>query len=330
MKNKKSIISFCIALLSFLLMVMTLLLVSASCTEYKFDDAMAPRETDVMISIRPRTTGARVSPDVRNAQTRVTENEIKSAVVLIYNASRVFEKSSDMGTCSNPVTLTLREGKKYIFIVANACPALRAKLDASPSYQELTAMLSEAADYNAGNYPAQGLLMSGQAEQTIAVGSANSVQLKLKYCMSRVDLYLRKGSSDVGNITVNSVKLLKARNKGYLFKPDMYASTATNTVTLQHTQITGYAAGSDGTLIGTQYTYPTVDATDLAFEIELRHAGTSAADTYTVYLNAGNTAANITLKPNIQYKVIVTFSKDESGTLSVSAFTEKVVNFDIG
>lgn len=329
MKKEKTVISFCIALPSFLLMLMTLLLVTVSCTEYKFDDTMAPRETDVMISIRQRTVAGRAERDNDRAQTRVTENEIKSAVVLIYNASRVFEKSSDMGTGS-PVTLTLREGKKYIFIVANACPALRAKLDASPSYQELTAMLSEAADYNAGNYPAQGLLMSGQTEQTIAVGSANSVQLKLKYCMSRVDLYLRKGSADVGNITVSSVKLLKARNRGYLFKPDMYASTVTNTVALQHTQVTGYTTGSDGTLIGTQYTYPTVDATDLAFEIGIRHAGTSAADTYTVYLNAGNTAAHITLKPNIQYKVIVTFSKDESGTLLVSAFTEKVVNFDIG
>lgn len=329
MKKEKTVISFCIALLSFLLMVMTLLLVSASCTEYKFDDAVAPRETDVMISIRPRTIAGGANRDNGHPQTRVTENEIKSAIVLIYNASRVFEKSSDMGTGS-PVTLTLREGKKYIFLVANACPALRARLDASPSYAELTGMLSEAADYNAGNYPAQGLLMSGQAVETIAVGNTNTVQLKLKYCMSRVDLYLRKGSADVGNITVNSVSLLKARNKGYLFKPDMYASTVTNAVTLQQTQITGYTAGSDGTLIGTQYTYPTVNATDLAFRIELKHAGTSAADTYTVYLNDGNTAANITLQPNVHYKVIVTFSKDESGTLSVNAFTEKTVNFDIG
>ena len=325
MKKKKTIISFCIALLGLLLVVMTVFMVSG-CTEYKFDDRVVPEETDVMISIMPRKGDA---SNVQTPQTRVTENEIKSAIVLVYNVSQVFEKSVDMGTGSL-VTLTLREGKKYIFIVANASAALRTKLNASPTYTALNSMLSEADDYNGGKYPAQGLLMSGKTEQTIASGSTNSVEVKLNYCLSKVSLYLRKGSADVDNITVNSLKLNKARSKGYLFKADMSTTTIDNNVTLENTQITSFTAGSDGTLIGVQYTYPTVDATDIAFEITLKHTNTSATDTYTIYPNAGNNTGGTTLEPNNQYKVIVTFSKDEDGTLSVTGFTEKNVNFDIG
>lgn len=325
MKKKKNIISFCIALLALLLVLMTVLMVGA-CTEYKFDAPAIPQETDVMISIMPRQGG---TSDVPSQTRAITENEIKSAIVLVYNASQVFEKSEDMGTGS-PVTLTLREGKKYIFIVANASTALRTKLNASPTYAALNSMLSEAGDYNGGNYPAQGLLMSGKAEQTIASGSTNSVKVKLNYCLSKVSLYLRKGSADVDNITVNTLKLNKARSKGYLFKTDMFTSVIDNNVTLENTQVTGYTAGSDGTLIGVQYTYSTVNATDIAFEITLKHTNTAATDTYTVYPNAGNNANGTTLEPNNQYKVIVTFSKDENGTLSVTGFTEKNVNFDIG
>lgn len=325
MKKQKTIISFCIVVLALLLVLMTVFIVSG-CTEYKFDDQAAPQETDVMISIMSRQGNA---SDEHTPRTRMTENEVKSAIVLIYNASQVFEKSADMGV-GNPVTLTLREGKKYIFIVANASTALRTKLNASPTYTALNNMLSEADDYNGGKYPAQGLLMSGKVEQTIASGSTNSVKVKLNYCLSKISLYLRKGSSDVDNITVNSLKINKARDKGYLFKTAMSASVVDNNVTLENTQINGFTAGSDGTLIGVQYTYPTVDATDIAFTITLKHANTSATDTYTVYPNAGNNANGVTLEPNNQYKVIVTFSKDENGTLSVIGFTTNDVNFDIG
>lgn len=325
MKKKKTIISFCIVLLGLLLVVMTAFILGG-CTEYKFDDRAVPVETDVMISIKPRQ-GDGLHVDA--PQTRA-ESDIKSAVVLIYNVSKVFEKSADMGTGSSPVTLTLREGKKYIFIVANACTALRTKLNASPTYAELNDMLSEAGDYNGGNYPTGGLLMSGKTEQTIAVGSTNSVQVKLNYCLSKVSLYLRKGSADVDNITVSALKLNKARSKGYLFKNDMFTSVIDNNVTLENTAITGFIAGDDGTLIGVQYTYSTVTATDIAFAITLRHTNTTATDTYTIYPNAGNNADGSTLEPGNQYKVIVTFSKDENGTLSVTGFTEKNVNFDIG
>lgn len=312
-----------------LLLVLMAALLSGGCTEYKFDDLAAPEETDVVISIMPRSSDGQGDSDVRIPQTRVTENEIKSAIVLVYNAGHLLERSKDMGTGS-PVTLTLREGKKYIFIVANPSTALRTKLNDSPSYAELSSMLSEDADYYAGTYPAQGLLMSGKVEQTLAAGSTNSVSVKLEYCMSRIELYIRKGSSDVDDITVNSVKLNNARSKGYLFKADMSNAAVTNTVKLENTQITGYTAGSDGTLIGVQYTYPTVNATNIAFAIGLKHTNTTADDAYTVYLNANNSASGTTLQPNNRYKVIVTFSKDESGTLSVTAFTEKNVNFDIG
>lgn len=323
MKKKKTIISICIALLGILLGVMTAFILGG-CTEYKFDDRAVPQETDVMISILPRQGG-----DVNAPQTRATENEIKSAIVLIYNASRVFEKSADMGTGS-PVTLTLREGKKYIFIVANAGTSLRTKLNASPTYTALNGMLSETEDYNGGNYPTQGLLMTGKAEQTIASGSTNSVKVKLNYCLSKISLYLRKGSADVDNITVSALKLNKARSKGYLLKSDMSTSVIDNIVTIVNNQVTGFTAGSDGTLIGEQYTYPTVNATDIAFEITLRHTNTTTTDTYIIYPNASNNTDGTTLEPNNQYKVIVTFSKDESGSLSVSGFTEKNVDFDIG
>lgn len=311
-------------MLLILLAGMSLFLVS-SCTECHLEEAAVPREADVRISFTGQGT-ARSGNDTRAED----ETRITSAIVLVYNASQVFEKSGDVNG-SNSITLTLREGKKYIFVVANPCSALRSKLEASPSYTALGDMLSEAGDYNAGQAPAQGLLMSGKAEPTISVGAANTVNVEMTFCMARVDLYIRKGSNDVDNITVNSVSLINARSNGYLFKSGMSSATVTNSVGLLNSQITTYTAGADGTQIGMQYTYPTLTATDIAFSINLKHANATSADTYIIYLNAGNASAGgSTLERGKHYKVLVTFAKDEQGSLSITTYTQVNTDFTIG
>lgn len=304
--------------------MITILLVS-SCTEYDLEEVSLPKEANVCINITKQRTGKNLP------YTRAAETDINNAIVLVYNASRIFEKSGDVTGSPQSVTLTLREGKKYIFVVANPSTALHAKLEASPAYTVLVDMLSEADDYNSGNLPPQGLLMSGKTEQTISAGTTNTVNIELTFCMTRIELYMRKASNDVENITVASVSLRNARSLGYLFKEDGYTTTVTNTVNLKNTQISSYTAGSDGTLIGIQYSYPTFGATDIAFNITLKHANATKTDTYTVYLNPKNSSAQgSSLERNKQYKVLVTFSKDENGNLKVSSYTQIDTNFTIG
>lgn len=316
--KKEAFISICIAALAGILVSMTLILLLSGCTEYDISDSISPREASVRINIA-------------NANTRAAETDINNAIVLVYNASQVFEKSGNTNS-NNSITFTLREGKKYIFVVANPGTALRAKLEASPTYTSLMDMLSEADDYKAEQIPAQGMLMSGNATATISANDANkTVNVELTFCTARIELYIRKGSSDVDNITITSASLSNAHNKGYIFKDAMHTATATNTISLKSTQITSYTAGSDGTLIGMQYTYPTIKDGKIAFNIKLQHANATDADSYTIYPNNANTSSpGSTLQRGKRYKVIVTFSKDEEGTLTVTSYTEKNNDFVIG
>lgn len=325
MKEKK-IIYTGIVLLSALLALMTLLLLGG-CTEYDMAEEAGEREVNVRINI----TTHDANPNIAGTRATVDETAINNALVLVYNASQVYEKKGNISGAG--LTLTLREGMKYIFVVANPCPALLARLNSTPppTYTALTDMVSEAADYNAGNYPTDGLLMSGTAEKTISTNSSNNtVEVKLSYCTARIDLYIRKGSSDVDNITLSKVELKNARSMGYLFKDAAYdTGKANNPLTLLSNQINTYTA--DGTLVGTQYAYPATNAGDLAFSITLQHSNASTKDTYTVYLNTANSASpGSTLKRGKQYKVIVTFSKDEQSNLNVSAYTTIDNNFVIG
>lgn len=313
--KKEAFISICIAALAGILVSMTLILLLSGCTEYDISDSISPREASVRINIA-------------NANTRAAETDINNAIVLVYNASQVFEKSGNTNS-NNSITFTLREGKKYIFVVANPGAALRAKLEASPTYSALMDILSEADDYNIGQIPTQGLLMSGSATPTISVGATNTVNVELTFCTARIDLYITKGSSDVDNITIKSATLTKARSKGYLFKSVMSTATVNNNVSLINSLVSTNTA--DGTLIGTQYTYPTVNATDIAFNITVQHANASTTDAYTIYLNNDNASSpGSTLSRGKQYKVLVTFSKDEAGNLSITAFTQKTNDFVIG
>lgn len=314
--KKETFISICIAALAGILVSMTLILLLSGCTEYDISDSISPREASVRINIA-------------NANTRAAETDINNAIVLVYNASQVFEKSGNTNS-SNSITFTLREGKKYIFAVANPGATLRAKLEASPTYTSLMDMLSEADDYKAEQIPAQGMLMSGNATETISADDAHkTVNVELTFCTARIDLYIRKGSSDVDNITINSATLTKARSKGYLFNSVMSTATVNNNVSLINSLVSTNTA--DGTLIGTQYTYPTVNATDIAFNITVQHANASTTDTYTIYLNNDNASSpGSTLSRGKQYKVLVTFSKDETGSLSITAYTSKTNDFVIG
>lgn len=319
--KKIKLIHICITLLSMLFVAMTLLLFGG-CTEYDMGDNTDTKEAYIRINVTTHDASL----------TRAGgETAINNAIVLVYNASQVFEKSNNLGN-NNSIMFTLREGKKFIFVVANPGSALRTKLEASPTYTDLVNMLSETTDYNAGNLPSQGLLMSGQAEKTISSGTTNTVDVKLTFCIARIDLYIKKGSSDVDNIALSSVKLAGARGRGYLFKDDWYATAVTNTVSLINNKIETFSATGDGLHIGTQYCYPLSKDKNTAFTLTLKHANASADDTYTVYLNDDNSSASgSTLERGKQYKVIVTFAKDEQGNLGVSAYTKQIDNnFVIG
>lgn len=323
--KKIKLIYICIVLLSTLFVMMTLLLLG-SCTEYDVEEGTSTQEAYVRINVTTHDAARK-----KDASTRAdAETTINDAIVLVYNASRVFEKGGNLES-DNSITFTLREGNKYIFVIANPSNTLRTDLEASPTYTSLVNMLSHTADYNAGNLPAQGLLMSGKTEKTISASTTNTVNVELTFCMARIDLYMKKGSSDVDNIAISSVKLAHAHSRGYLFKGDVSATPVTNNVLLLNDKIETYSASGDGIHIGMQYSYPAKEDKDLAFTITLKHTNATKEEDYTVYLNAGNSAATgCTLERGKQYKVIVTFSKDEQGNLQVSAYTQIENEFVIG
>lgn len=301
-------------------------LLFGSCTEQSLV-YVSENEASVLIGIATGRASERKASYEGNTRIGADEYDVKSAVVLIYNANKLLEKSGVLGA-DGMLQLTLREGKKYIYVIANPSASLKSQLDALPAYTQLNDMVSLANDYNAGNYPIQGLLMTGSIEETVSADQTNAITVPLTMCTARVDLYINKGGSDVEDLSLSSVKLKNARIAGYLFQDKNLAGSATNTVGLLTNKITSVTA--DGTLTGTQYTYPAKDATDISFEVVVKHANASATDTYTVYLNASNNNSAATLQKGCHYKVLITFSKDESGTVVVSGYTSKTNDFTIG
>ncbi len=317
-------LSACITLLCFILGV----LLCGSCTEQSLMDNIPAGEATVFIGISTKNTSGTKEMPVNDTRAAINEYEVKSAVVLVYNANKVFEKSGVLSN-DNTLQLILREGKKYIYVIANPGTALKAQLDAMPTYTQLGDMISTSDDYSNGSYPSQGLLMTGVIEKTISTGQNNEVTIPLNIRTARVDLYINKGSTDVENMTISSVNFQNAHTTGYLFKANAATSAvSTNSFTLIASDITSVVA--DGTLIGTQYTYPVIGASNISFLITLKHANASAADTYTVYLNETNNSTAITLQQGYHYKVLITFSKDETGTLNISGYTSKNNSFNIG
>lgn len=321
------ILSTCIALLCFALGVLACL-ICMSCTEQSFTDDFPVKEATVFIGVSTNCIFGTRGTSESATRATISEYEVKSAVVLVYNANKVFEKSGSLGE-DHTLQLTLREGKKYIYVIANPGTALKNQLDASPTYTQLGEMISTSDDYANGNYPSQGLLMTGTVEQTISTGQKNEVTIPLNIRTARVDLYVNKGSTDVEDVKISSVNFQNAHTTGYLFKTNVATATvSTNPVTLIGTNITGVT--TDGTLVGTQYTYPAISVSNISFQVTLKHANASIAEVYTVFLNDTNSGTAITLQQGYHYKVLITFSKDETGTLNISGYTSKNNSFDIG
>ncbi|WP_262435398.1 fimbrial protein [Jilunia laotingensis] len=332
--NKKVILiyilSACIAFLIFIMGVVVTLLFG-SCTEQSLVYDISDNEATVLVEIATDHDSERIAEydrDNTRGDDLIEEYKITNAVVLVYNSNKLFEKSGTLNA-DGELKLTLREGKKYIYVVANPGTSLKGRLTASPTYTQLNDMVSLTEDYNNGNFPTQGLLMTGSLEKAVLTGQENKVTVPLTIRTARVDLYINKGSAAVGNILVESADLVNARTTGYLFQNNNVETRAVIPFSKLNTLLQDVM--TEGMLVGTQYTYPVVGVTDIALLIKVTHFEALAnGEMYIVRLNDLNTNSAITLKPGYHYKVMITFFRDETGSIDISKYIYKENFFVIG
>lgn len=307
-----------------------LLLLVSSCTQVEVPGISEESGEDAIVLLKVDAGKA-----VTRAGGEYADEPFKSGVVLVFNENQVCELVQDFTTSSTAVTFKVREGTKNFYVVGNASAALVVALKKIHWEQDLLEKLSDAADYNAtnGSKPTQGLLLSGVENAKVSSSqSSNEVTVNLKVALAGVDFRIAKGGANVGNITVKSLQVRNARSVGYLYK-DGVSGTTPKTFNPKMTTTNVTATGAEGTSVSTFYTYPLIlsDSTDFYFTLTVRHAGAQADDVYTIYPNADNVATGgVDFQRGYFYKVIVTFSRDETGNLKVSAYTENPNDFVFG
>lgn len=268
------------------------------------------------------------------ANTSYGTEPFNSGVVLVFNENGVCEVVQKFAQKTNTTSFTVREGDKHFYVVGNASPELVNTLEAIHWEQDLLNATSNAADYNGGGKPAQGLLMTGKTEATVSSNSSNkkdTVTVPLTVVLAGVDFRIAKGGTDVGDIVFKSLQVHNARPVGYLYNKTSTHS-ATTTFTLS-TPTTVSATGTEGTSVAMFYTYPVMETgtADLYFTLTVRHAGALADDVYTIYPNDDNAeSGGVNFRPGYFNQVIVTFSRDETGNLTLTNYTTNGNDFEFG
>lgn len=306
-----------------------LLLLVSSCTQVEVPGISEESGEDAIVLLKVDAGKA-----VTRAGGEYGTEPFNSGVVLVFNENQVCEQVQSFDARKDSITLTVREGTKNFYVVGNASADLVAALKGIHWEQDLSEKLSDAADYNAtnGSKPTQGLLLSGVKNAKVSSSqSSNEVTVNLRVALAGVDFRIAKGGSDVGNITVKSLQVHQARSVGYLYKEE--SGTTSTDFNSSITSSTVSATAADGTSVSTFYTYPVMmsGSTDFYFTLTVCHAGAQADDVYTIYPNADNVATGgVDFQRGYFYKVIVTFSRDETGNLTVSAYTENPNDFVFG
>lgn len=296
-----------------------ILLILCGCTQVELmEETGTPKEVTVAIQLKTDESLRATSSDLA----------IKSAEVLVYNSNEVLENSVSLKSGVTSATLTMKEGKKYIYVVANASTTLVGKIKAAHYRSDLLALTSEAGDYNNGQLPSQGLLMSGEHAENITTNK--SVTVTLTAVLAKIEVYVAK-ASNVGNITVKGVKGINLHNTGYLFGTKTTTSKSSPAMKMPSSTVIINTNDAAGKLVGTAYSYPTSKATDLSVQLTVRHTEAQADDVYTIVPNANNSSADgVTFERGKHYKVTVTFERDEQGTIKPGVFTEVDNGFTFG
>lgn len=306
-----------------------LLLLVSSCTQVEVPGISEESGEDAIVLLKVEAGKA-----VTRAGGEYGTEPFNSGVVLVFNENQVCEQVQSFDDGAAAITLTVREGTKNFYVVGNASADLVVALKGIHWEQDLLNAVSRTGDYNTtnGGKPAQGLLLTGVTKATVSSSqSSNDVTVNLTVALAGVDFRIAKGGSDVGNITVKSLKVHQARSVGYLYKEE--SGTTSTDFNSSITSSTVSATAADGTSVSTFYTYPVMmsGSTDFYFTLTVRHAGTQADDVYTIYPNADNVATGgVDFRRGYFYKVIVTFSRDETGNLTVSAYTDNPNDFVFG
>lgn len=307
-----------------------LLLLVSSCTQVEVPGISEESGEDAIVLLKVDAGKA-----VTRAGGDYGAEPFNSGVVLVFNENQVCEQVQSFDARTDSITLTVREGTKNFYVVGNASADLVAALKSIHWEQDLLGAVSRTGDYNTtnGGKPTQGLLLTGGVTKATVSSSQslNEVTVNLTVALAGVDFRIAKGGSDVGDITVKSLQVHQARSVGYLYKEE--SGTTSTDFNSFITSSTVSATGTDGTSVSTFYTYPVrlTGSTDFYFTLTVHHANALADDVYVIYPNADNVATGgVDFQRGYFYKVIVTFSRDETGNLTVSAYTDNPNDFVFG
>lgn len=306
-----------------------LLLLVSSCTQVEVPGISEESGEDAIVLLKVDAGKA-----VTRAGGEYGTEPFNSGAVLVFNENQVCEQVQSFDARKDSITLTVREGTKNFYVVGNASADLVAALKSIHWEQDLLGAVSRTGDYNTtnGGKPTQGLLLTGGVTKATVSSSQslNEVTVNLTVALAGVDFRIAKGGSDVGDITVKSLKVHNARSVGYLYK-DGVSGTTPKTFNPEMTTTNVAVTGAEDTSVSTFYTYPLIlsGSTDFYFTLTVRHAGAQADDVYTIYPNAKNVAAGgVDFRKGYFYKVIITFSRDETGNLTVAAYVTDGINND--
>lgn len=306
-----------------------LLLLVSSCTQVEVPGISEELGEDAIVLLKVDAGKA-----VTRAGGEYADESFNSGVVLVFNENQVCEQVQSFDDGAAAITLTVREGTKNFYVVGNASANLVVALKGIHWEQDLLEAVSRTGDYNTtnGGKPTQGLLLTGVTKATVSSSqSSNDVTVNLTVALAGVDFRIAKGSSDVGDITVKSLQVHQARSVGYLYQTS--SGTTSTDFNSSITASTVSATGTDGTSVSTFYTYPVMisGSTDFYFTLTVCHANALADDVYAIYPNSSNVATGgVDFQRGYFYKVIVTFSRDETGNLTVSAYTDNPNDFVFG
>lgn len=275
------------------------------------------------------TVAIQFKPNESLRTTPSSDLSIMSAKVLVYNSNEILENSTSTTSGNSSAVLTLKEGHKYIYVVANASSDLTEKIKNAHFRKDLLELTSEAEDYNNGQLPSHGLLMAGEYEGFFTTNQ--NITVTLTAALTKIEVYVAK-ESNVGNIIVKKVEGKNLHTTGYLFSTDVTESKTDlamqmpsgGPITIKTNDITGK-------LVGTVYSYPTIKATDLSVQLTVRHAEAQTDDVYTIIPNAQNSSAEgVTLERGKCNKITITFKKDEQGTITTEEFSNVNNEFIFG
>ncbi|MBQ9184887.1 MAG: hypothetical protein IJ151_03315 [Bacteroidales bacterium] len=159
-----------------------LILLSASCNKetVSLSETSQAGDANVTLSISSALNTRAVSPDAQLNTADIFIFDVNPSS-RSYGMVEAYKKvtSSEIQSASNAtVNLTVSAGLKHIYVLANADESIAPTILKEPQLRELYADLKDCT--------ADNLLMIGAAEETVAAGSTNNIEIACRRLVSRI------------------------------------------------------------------------------------------------------------------------------------------------